>query len=148
MGPHKHRAPIPMSHHGTAPISMPTNLQQAKYVFIHRDGHRTPPQRCAKFPLRLLRVFPRLLQLMLEARWRPSSSLKVVESGPYAFTIDVGGKMETIKFPLRLLRVVPRLLQLMLEARWRPSIPFKVVESGPYAFTIDVGVKMEAINSL
>ena len=37
-------APIPTSQHGVVPASVPRDLQQAKFVFIRRDAHRTPFQ--------------------------------------------------------------------------------------------------------
>lgn len=36
--------PIPTFQHGKVAASIPRNLQQARYVFIRRDAHRTPLQ--------------------------------------------------------------------------------------------------------
>ena len=36
--------PVPMSQHGMVSTSVPHNLQQARYVLICRDAHRTPLQ--------------------------------------------------------------------------------------------------------
>ena len=52
--------------------SVPRNLQQAKYVFIRRDAHRTPLQRPYEGPF------------------------KVIQPGSKTFIVDVGGKNETI----------------------------------------------------
>lgn len=65
-------APVPTSRHGAAPASVPAGLQQAKFVFIRRDAHRTPLQRPYEGPF-----------------W-------VIETGPKTFKIDIGGKTETI----------------------------------------------------
>ena len=65
-------APIPTSRHGAAPVSVPADLQQAKFVFIRRDAHRTSLQRPYEGPFR------------------------VIETGPKTFKIDIGGKTETV----------------------------------------------------
>jgi cleavage and polyadenylation specificity factor subunit 1 len=65
-------APVPTSRHGATPSSVPATLQQAKFVFVRRDAHRTPLQRPYEGPFR------------------------VIESGPKTFKIDMGGKTETI----------------------------------------------------
>ena len=64
--------PIPTSQHGKVSTSVPRNLQQARYVFIRRDAHRTPLQRPYEGPF------------------------KVIQPGPKTFIVDVGGKNETI----------------------------------------------------
>ena len=65
-------APIPTSQHGAVPVSLPRDLQQAKFVFIRRDAHRTPFQRPYEGPY------------------------KVLQPGPKTFKIDRGGRPETI----------------------------------------------------
>ena len=65
-------APVPTSQHGNTPASVPADLQQAKFVFVRRDAHRTPLQRPYEGPY------------------------KVIETGPKTFKIDMGGKTETI----------------------------------------------------
>ena len=64
--------PVPTSQHGVAPTSVPRDLQQAQFVFIRRDGHRTPLQRPYVGPF------------------------KVFQPGPKTFQIDIGGKIEII----------------------------------------------------
>ena len=64
--------PIPTSQHGVAPASIPHTLQQAKFVFIRRDAHRTPLQRPYEGPF------------------------KVLQPGHKTFKIDIGGQTETI----------------------------------------------------
>lgn len=65
-------APIPTSQHGTVPVSVPRDLQQAKFVFIRRDAHRTPLQRPYEGPY------------------------KVLQPGLKSFKIDKGGRPELI----------------------------------------------------
>ena len=65
-------APIPTSQHGALHTSFPGTLQQAKFVFIRRDAHRTPLQRPYEGPF------------------------KVIQPGMKTFQVDVGGKRETI----------------------------------------------------
>ena len=60
--------PIPTSHHGITPISIPPDLQHSQYVFIRRDSHRTPLQRPYEGPF------------------------KVLQPGEKNFTIDIGGR--------------------------------------------------------
>ena len=64
--------PVPTSRHGAISSFVPCNLQQARFVFIHRDAHRTPLQRPYDGPF------------------------KVIQPGPKAFQVDIGGKTETI----------------------------------------------------
>ena len=54
------------------PTSVPRDLQQAKFVFIRRNAHRTPLQRPYEGPF------------------------KVIQAGSKTFQIDIGGKTETI----------------------------------------------------
>ena len=64
--------PIPTSHHGITPISIPPDLQHSQYVFIRRDSHRTPLQRPYEGPF------------------------KVLQPGEKNFTIDIGGRKDTV----------------------------------------------------
>ena len=64
--------PVPTSQHGAVHASLPRNLQQAKFVFIRRDAHRTPLQRPYEGPF------------------------KVIQPGSKTFQVDIGGKIETI----------------------------------------------------
>ena len=64
--------PVPTSQHGAVSTSIPRNLQQAEYVFIRRNAHRTPLQRPYEGPF------------------------KVMQPGPKTFIVDIGGKNETI----------------------------------------------------
>ena len=64
--------PVPTSQHSAVSTSVPNNLQQAKFVFIHRDAHRTPLQRPYEGPF------------------------KVIQPGPKTLIVDIGGKNETI----------------------------------------------------
>ena len=52
-------APVPNSRHGTAPVSVPAELQRAKFVFIRRDAHRTPLQRPYEGPFRVIESGPK-----------------------------------------------------------------------------------------
>ena len=65
-------ASVPTSRHGTAPVSVPADLQRAKFVFVRCDAHRTSLQRPYEGPFR------------------------VIETDPKTFKIDIGGKTETI----------------------------------------------------
>ena len=64
--------PTATSQHRVVPFSVPRNLQQAKFVFIRRDAHRTPLQRPYEGPF------------------------KVVCPGSKTFKVDIGGRTETI----------------------------------------------------
>ena len=64
--------PAPTSQHGAVSSSVPHNLQQAKFVFIRRDAHRTPLQRPYEGPF------------------------KLIQPGPKFFKVEKGGKQETI----------------------------------------------------
>ena len=64
--------PVPTSQHGTQASSVPPNLHSSQYVFVRRDCHRSPLKRPYEGPF------------------------KVIHSGPKVFTIDRGGKLETI----------------------------------------------------
>ena len=63
---------ITTSCHSTVPTSVPQNLQQAKFFFIHHDAHRKPLQRPYKCPF------------------------KVIQPGLKTFQVDVGRRSETI----------------------------------------------------
>ena len=64
--------PIPTSQHEVALASIPNTLQQAKFVFIRRDAHRTPLQHLYEGPF------------------------KVLQPGHKTFKIDIGGQTEKI----------------------------------------------------
>ena len=55
--------PIPTSHHGITPISIPPDLQHSQYVFIRRDSHRTPLQRPYEGPSKFFSQVKKTLQL-------------------------------------------------------------------------------------
>lgn len=65
-------APIPTSQHGTVPANVPKNLQQARFVFIRRDAHRTPLQRPYEGPY------------------------EVIQHGVKTFKVNRGGKLDII----------------------------------------------------
>ena len=65
-------APVPTSRHGIVSVSVPAKLQQAQYVFVRRDAHRTPLQRPYEEPFR------------------------VIETEPKTFKLDKRGKTETV----------------------------------------------------
>ena len=50
-------APISTSQHGVVPASVPRDLQQAKFVLIRQDAHRTPFQRPYQGPYKVLKTF-------------------------------------------------------------------------------------------
>ena len=64
--------PVPTSQHGMQASSVFPNLHSSQYVFVRRDCHRSPLERPCE------------------------GSFKVIHSGPKVFTIDRGGKLETI----------------------------------------------------
>lgn len=66
------QAPILTSQHGHTPNTVPRNLQEAKFVFVRRDSHRTPLQRPYYGPF------------------------KVIQPGPKSFQVAMGTKTETI----------------------------------------------------
>ena len=66
------RVPIPTSHHGITPISIPPDLQHSQYVFLRHDSHRTPLQRPYEGPY------------------------KVLQPGEKNFIIDIGGRKDTV----------------------------------------------------
>ena len=86
-------APIPTSQHGVVPGSVPRDLQQAKFVFIRRDAHRTPFQRPYEGPY------------------------KVIQPGFKTFKIDRGGRPETVTVD----RLKPA--HIDLEHPVQPSVP-------------------------
>merc|ERR1712015_461014 len=63
--------PIPTSRHGCQPNFVPTNLADADYVFVRRDGHKSPLSRPYTGPFR------------------------VVERGDKTFKLECGGKVDT-----------------------------------------------------
>ena len=66
--------PIPTSQHGVAPASIPHTLQQAKFVFIRCDTHRTPLQPLTKAPSRSFNQVAKRLRLTLEGRLKQFQS--------------------------------------------------------------------------
>ena len=64
--------PVPTSQHGTQSPSVPSDLHSSQYVFVRRDCHRSPLERPYEGPFR------------------------VITSSPKVFTIERGGKLETI----------------------------------------------------
>ena len=64
--------PVPTSQHGTQLSSVPSDLHSSQYVFVRRDCHRSPLERPYEGPFR------------------------VITSSPKVFTIERGGKLETI----------------------------------------------------
>ena len=64
--------PIPTTQHEARRSSLPPSLSTAKFVFVRRDGHRTPLQRPYQGPFR------------------------VIEPGSKTFKLDMGGKTEII----------------------------------------------------
>ena len=65
-------APVPTSAHCTPPEHVPTDLCSAPFVFIRHDAHRGPLRPPYDGPFR------------------------VIEPGPKHFTVDVGGRPESI----------------------------------------------------
>ena len=65
-------APIPTTHHGGHRTFIPSDLQSSEYIFIHRDGYRTPLQHPYEGPFHVL------------------------ERNPKFFMIDFGGKPDTV----------------------------------------------------
>lgn len=65
-------APVPTSRHGAAPVSVPADLQQAKFVFVRRDARHSSLQHPYQGPFR------------------------VIESGHKTFKVDFGGRTEVI----------------------------------------------------
>ena len=64
--------PVPTSQHGTQSSSVPSILHSSQYVFVRCDCHRSPLERPYEGPFR------------------------VITSSPKVFTIERGGKLETI----------------------------------------------------
>ena len=48
--------PVPTSQHGTVPFRIPHKLQHAKFVFIHRDAHRTLLQCPYEGPFKVISI--------------------------------------------------------------------------------------------
>nr|XP_039257255.1 uncharacterized protein LOC120333917 [Styela clava] len=65
-------APIPTSHHGPFRARTPAALNQAKFVFIRRDAHRSPLQRPYEGPF------------------------EVLQHGNKTFKVQIGNRSETI----------------------------------------------------
>ena len=86
-------SPSPISQHGTVPASVRHDLQQAKFVFIHCDTHRTPHQYSYEGPYTV-----------------PQPGLKT-------FKIDRGGRSEMIAVD----RLKPT--HADLEHSIQPSVP-------------------------
>ena len=63
---------VPTSQHGPSPTSVPQNLQQARFVFVHDDSQGTPLQKHHEGPF------------------------KVIQHGHKAVQIKRGGRMDTI----------------------------------------------------
>ena len=63
---------VPTSQHGTPTSAVPKDLLQCRYVFIRRDGHKSPLDRPSEGPF------------------------KVITAGTKVFTVDRGGRPETI----------------------------------------------------
>ena len=64
--------PVPTSQHGTQLSSVPSDLHSSQYVFVCHDCHRSPLERPYEGPFRVITSFPKV------------------------FTIERGGKLETI----------------------------------------------------
>nr|XP_039260864.1 uncharacterized protein LOC120337210 [Styela clava] len=95
-------APIPSSHHGPFRARMPAALNQAKFVFIRRDAHRSPLQRPYEGPF------------------------EVLQHGNKTFKVQIGNRSETISVD----RLKPAHLDLdhpvsvsIPKPRGRPPIP-------------------------
>ncbi|XP_062500882.1 uncharacterized protein LOC134178106 [Corticium candelabrum] len=61
-------APVPISHHGATLTSVPCNLLQAKFVFIHCDAHHTPRQQPYEGPFKVLYPSPKTFQVDTEGK--------------------------------------------------------------------------------
>ena len=106
---------MPTSQHGSTPISTPPNLQHFQYVFIRRDTHRTPLQRPYEGPF------------------------KVLQPGDKTFTIDIGGRKDTVSVD----RLKPAHVDLELpvpvaEPKHRGRPPTKVQPTSTQSYTPDI----------
>ena len=103
----KSQVPIPTSRHGQRLTSVPRNLQQAKFVFIRRDSHRTTLQRPYYGPFR------------------------VIKPGPKTFQVDIQGKTETISIDrLKYAHTDPDFPTLTTETSQR-GCPTRDIHSSP-----------------
>ncbi|KAL5484408.1 hypothetical protein EMCRGX_G020901 [Ephydatia muelleri] len=106
--------PIPTSHHGITPISIPPDLQHSHYVFIRRDSHRTPLQRPYEGPF------------------------KVLQPGEKNFTIDIGGRKDTVLVDrLKLAHIDPEFQVPVAVAKHRGRPPRKVQPTSTQSHTPD-----------
>ena len=108
-------APTPTSRHGTVPVSVPADLQRAKFVFVRRDAHRT------------------CLQQPYEGPYR------VMESGPKTFKLDMRGKTETItvdRLKLAHLDVDSPVQLAQPRPRGRPPLKQSPVSTLPICLTL------------
>ena len=65
-------ATVPTSQHKAIPAAVPTNLQQAKFIFIYHNTRHIPLQRSYECPF------------------------KVIETVPKIFKVDIGGKTDMV----------------------------------------------------
>ena len=106
--------PIPTSHHGITPISIPPDLQHSQYVFIRRDSHRTPLQRPYEGPF------------------------KVLQPGEKNFTIDIGGRKDTVSVDrLKPAHIDPEFQVPVAVAKHRGRPPRKVQPTSSQSHTPD-----------
>ena len=64
-------APTPTSRHGAVPVSVPADLQRAKFVFVRRDAHRTCLQQPYEGPYRVIESGPKTFKLDMGVRRKP-----------------------------------------------------------------------------
>ena len=106
--------PISTSHHGITPISIPPDLQHSQYVFIRRDSHRTPLQRPYEGPFKVLRP------------------------GEKNFTIDIGGRKDTVSVDrLKPAHIDPEFQVPVAVAKHRGRPPRKVQPTSTQSHTPD-----------
>ena len=106
--------PIPTSHHGITPISIPPDLQHSQYVFIRRDSHRTPLQHPYEGPF------------------------KVLQPGEKNFTIDIGGRKDTVSVDrLKPAHIDPEFQVPVAVAKHRGRPPRKVQATSTQSHTPD-----------
>ena len=106
--------PIPTSHHGIKPISIPPDLQHSQYVFIRRDSHRTPLQRPYEGPF------------------------KVLQPGEKNVTIDIGGRKDTVSVDqLKPAHIDPEFQVPVAVAKHRGRPPRKVQPTSSQSHTPD-----------
>ena len=68
----KEFVPVPTSQHGLPMSAVPSDLKSCQYVFIRVDSHKSPLSHPYEGPF------------------------KVINSGSKVFTVDRGGKLETV----------------------------------------------------